>query len=185
MAGSQTELLSLPSYERALTHYSSSQWHKRLQIWHLHFPQLQSPPLKAALPTLCSCLVLLCPHPISVLLPFAPFVFRRPSRSYRTTKVGLKINVNYFLEIDLNFGSLISTQLQDALGSYRDCIWCWPEQEPDKRIIHISSCLWYLLNNFTLHFELHCLPANFSDLAIQENQPSGYPRYANISWNIP
>lgn len=70
-AGSQTVLLSLPSHERDLTHYSSSQWHKRLQIWHLLFPQLQNQLLKAALPTLCNCLVLLCPPPISVLLPFA------------------------------------------------------------------------------------------------------------------
>lgn len=59
------------------------------------------------------------PASLSVLLPFALFVFRRPSSSYRKTKVGLQINVNYFLEIDLNFGSLISAQLQNALGSYR------------------------------------------------------------------
>lgn len=34
------------------------------------------------------------------------------------------------------------------------------------RINHIKSCLWHLLNDFMLYFELHCLPANLSDLTI-------------------
>jgi len=70
----KTELLSLPFYERDSAHYSSSQWRKRLQIWHLHFPWLQNQPLKTAAPTPRICLVFLCQHPIPVLLPSPLFV---------------------------------------------------------------------------------------------------------------
>lgn len=75
-------------------------------------------------------------------LAFSSFcVFWRPSSSCKNTKVGQKMNVNYhILKIDSKFGFLSSHSSLEisapkrvcALGSYKACVGCWPEQEPDK-----------------------------------------------------